>query len=357
MIVNESCCIFGIILLSMRRKFYKTVQNFIPLMSVLTTLSYRKAGDPMCSAFALIIYSNNRCWRYPLICKAAAVRWCVYSTFPPVANLLIFKVVFYQHIRRVPRRLDSQSWACLSHSGPQRKTDAFLTHTVKKRKKKHAHRQTFINTPVYSCIQACVRLRSSMPKRCACVWAQPDTCVTQMTPPLPGCVYVGCIPRCGWRVDHVVHGTRGYVGSIVLGWSRNTAPPFAWSERNGSPPPQHGLLEHLRYGGEGGGRARPTPLQAESGVICPTANTTINLSRPLPSARASTGRPGDASALMTSSRDKRRTVRHKYCQRLADVWRTWWLPNNVCRGRTSGREEILLVPLLSFFRRFLWAHC
>lgn len=110
-------------------------------------------------------------------------------------------------------------------------------------------------------------------------------------------------------------------------------------------------------GGAGGGRARPTLLQAESGVICPTANTTINLSRPIPSARASTGRPGDASALMTSSRDKRRTARHKYCQRLADVWRTWWLPNNVCRGRTSGREEILLVPLLSFFRRFLWAHC
>lgn len=231
------------------------------------------------------------------------------------------------------------------------------TYCKKKKKKKHAHRQTFINTPVYSCIQACVRLRSSMPKRCACVWAQPDTCVTQMTPPLPGCVYVGCIPRCGWRVDHVVHGTRGYVGSIVLGWSRNAAPPFAWSERNGSPPPQHGLLEHLSYGGMGGGRARPTPLQAESGVICPTANTTINLSRPLPSARASTGRPGDASAATTSSRDKRRTARHKYCQRLADVWRTWWLPNNVCRGRTSGREEILLVPLLSFFRRFLWAHC
>lgn len=138
MIVNESRCIFGIILLSMRRKFYKTVQNFIPLMSVLTTLSYRKAGDPMYSAFALIIYFNNRCWRYPLICKAAVVRWCVYSTFPPVANLLIFKVVFYQHVRRVPRRLDSQSWACWSHIGPQRKTDAFLTHTVKKRRKKKA---------------------------------------------------------------------------------------------------------------------------------------------------------------------------------------------------------------------------
>lgn len=162
MIVNESRCIFGIILLSMRRKFYKTVQNFIPLMSVLTTLSYRKAGDPMCSAFALIIYSNNRCWRYPLICKAAAVRWCVYSTFPPVANLLIFKVVFYQHVRRVPRRLDSQSWACLSHSGPQRKTDAFLTHTVKKRRKKSTRtdRLSLTHLCIRAFRRACVSARA-----------------------------------------------------------------------------------------------------------------------------------------------------------------------------------------------------
>lgn len=136
MIVNESRCIFCNHSFEHEKKILQNVQNFIPLMSVLTTLSYRKAGDPMCSAFALIIYSNNRCWRYPLICKAAAVRWCVYSTSPPVANLLIFKVVFYQHVRRVPRRLDSQSRACWSHSGPQRKTDAFLTHTVKNRKKK-----------------------------------------------------------------------------------------------------------------------------------------------------------------------------------------------------------------------------
>lgn len=43
----------------------------------------------------------------------------------------------------------------------------------------HAGRQTFINTPVYWCVQACARLRWSVPTR---VRAPPDTCVTRVTP-------------------------------------------------------------------------------------------------------------------------------------------------------------------------------
>lgn len=100
-------------------------------------------------------------------------------------------------------------------------------------------------------------------------------------------------------MDHVVPSTRGHIGSIVLGSSPNVAlnlhrvkERFTSSAR----PREASELQREE-------RARPTPLQAESGVICLTANTTINLS---PVRFPSPGRKwaqGDASALMTGRRD------------------------------------------------------
>lgn len=168
-----------------------------------------------------------------------------------------------------------------------------------------------------------------------------------MTPPLPGCVYVGCIPRCGWRVDHVVHGTRGYVGSIVLGWSRNAAPPFAWSEKNGSPPPQHGLLEHLRYGGKyGGGSCSTNPPCRRNQVLSVPLQTLPSISPvpfPLP------GPPPGGPVMHRRRWQAAEISAEQPAINIASDWLT-----------CEGRGDYLTMSAVAGhrdWRRYFWLHC
>lgn len=163
-----------------------------------------------------------------------------------------------------------------------------------------------------------------------CLSTARHLCYTNDPPPHtspPGCVYVGFYPQvwlargsCGARYS----GLRGLnrPGIVSERGRRPPSPPFAWGERNGSPPPQH--LRYIGAGGGGGGGGcwfvLEQPPCRRNQVLSVPLQTRPSISPvPLPLTRASAGRPGDASAPMTSSRDKRRTGRHKYCQRLADV--------------------------------------
>lgn len=82
-------------------------------------------------------------------------------------------------------------------------------------------------------------------------------------------------------MDHVGRSAQGHVGSIVLGSSLNVALNLHRVKE------RLGLLaaEGRRIRGVEEACARPTPLQAESGVICLTGNSTIHLRCLLPFAQ------------------------------------------------------------------------
>lgn len=99
-------------------------------------------------------------------------------------------------------------------------------------------------------------------------------------------------PRWGWCMDHVVQSAPGHIGSVVLGSPLHVALSL-W--RSGSPP-------QCAVWGAGEGVCRTKALQAESGVICLTGDTTINLSCPLSYARNQIGTGWYICADKTGSR-------------------------------------------------------
>lgn len=154
-------------------------------------------------------------------------------------------------------------------------------------------------------------------------------------------------PKCLCRFDPQVWLARGSCGAHYSRLRRLNRPGIV-SECGGATL-RLPLRQHLRYGVEGGGgvdRAPAGPLQAESGVICPTANTTIHLSRApsfCPPLR-------QAAALMHR---RRRRAAEISGQQLAINTAGDWL---TCE-RGGDQLTMSAVPGCRDWRRYFWFHC
>lgn len=174
-----------------------------------------------------------------------------------------------------------------------------------------------------------MRLRSSMPMWCACLSAARHLCYRN-DPPTPTLLP---LRTCLCRFSPQVWLARGSCAARHSGplnrpgivSERGPAICMEREERFTSPsagPP--GASE--QGGGEGGwgeGVVLEQPPCRRNQVLSVPLQTPPSISPvPFPLPGPPSGGRGDASAPMTSSRDKRRAARHKYCQRLADVRRT-----------------------------------